>query len=126
LRQEEEYYRLQAAELLVTVAEKFPASEVNVDELIRDKDLGVRVYAAKIHWRNHKSAETVVPVLTDALDRKKHQSYYYPPILNTALSELGDIGSQARSARSAVATLTNDPNPQVAKLASETLKKLGE
>jgi hypothetical protein len=68
----------------------------------------------------------VVPVLVDALDRKKHQSYYYPQILNAALSELGEIGSEARAARSNVATLTNDPNPQVAKLASDTLNKLGK
>jgi HEAT repeat protein len=126
LRQEEVYYRLQAAKLLVTVAEKFPANEINVDELIGDKDVGVRVYAAKIHWRNHKKAEVVVPVLVDALNRKKHQSYHYPEILNAALSELGDIGSGARAARNDVATLTNDPNPQVAKLAADTLNKLGK
>jgi HEAT repeat protein len=126
LRQEEYYYRLQAAQLLVAVAGKFPANEVKVEELIRDKDLGVRVYAAKIHWRKHKSADAVVPVLTEALDRKKHQSYYYPEILNAALSELGEIGSEARAARSDVATLTQDPNPQIAKLATDTLNKLGK
>jgi HEAT repeat protein len=124
LRQEEDYYRLQAAGLLVAVAEKFPADEINVDELIRDKDVGVRVYAAKIHWRNHKNAEAVVPVLADALDRKPYQSYYYWEILNAALRELGDMGSEGRAARSDVAKLTNDPNPQVAKLAADTLNKL--
>jgi HEAT repeat protein len=126
LRQEEYYYRLQAAQLLVGVAERFPSNEIKVDELIHDKDLGVRVYAAKIHWRNNKKAEVVLPVLTDALDRKKHQSYYYEQILSTALSVLGDIGSEAHAASSAVAALTHDPNPRIAQLATDTLNKIGE
>jgi hypothetical protein len=125
LRQEEDYYRLQAAQLLAAVAERFPANPVNVDELLRDKDVGVRVCAARIDWRNSKRAETVVPVLTEALDRKKHQSYYYEEIVRAALSGLGDIGNQALAASNDVSRLTQDPNPQIAKLAAETLIKLG-
>ena len=124
LRQEENYYRLQAAQLLVQVAEKFPENAINVAELLGDKDLGVRVYAAKIQWRNNKQPEAVLPILVDALDRKKYQSYYYEQILSAALGELGDLGSEARPARSSVATLTQDPNPKIAKLAAETLSKL--
>jgi HEAT repeat protein len=124
LRQQEDYYRLQAAQLLVSVAGKFPESSINVDEWLRDKDIGVRVYAAIIDWRNNKRPNVVVPVLVDALDRKKHQSYYYEQIIRVALGALGDIGSEARAARSDVARLTNDPNPQIAKLAADTLSKL--
>lgn len=124
LRQEEEYYRLQAAQLLVVVAEKFPATTINVDQLLHDKDVGVRVCAAKIDWRNNQRAEIVVPVLTEALDRKKHQSYYYEEILRAALNELGDIGSPAHAATNEVGVLIHDPNPQIAKLAAETLTKL--
>jgi len=124
LRQEEEYYRLQAAELLVAVAEKFPTAAINVDGLLHDKDVGVRVCAAKIDWRNSKRAEIVVPILTEALDRKKHQSYYYEEILRAALGELGDIGSPAHAATNEVGMLIHDPNPQIANLAAETLKKL--
>jgi len=126
LRQKEDYYRLQAAQLLVNVAEKFPTNEVDVDDLIHDKELGVRVYAARIHWRNHRSREAVVPVLVDALDRKKYQSYYYPQILRAALSELGEIGIEAQAARTNVAALAKDPDPQIAQLAADTLNKLGE
>jgi hypothetical protein len=126
LRQEEDYYRLQAAQLLLPVAEKFPANEMNVDQLIRDRDLGVRVYAANVHWRLHRRAEVVVPVLVDALDRKKHQSYYYAQILTAALTELGDIGGEADAARNDIVALTRDPNPQIAKLATDTLNKLGK
>jgi hypothetical protein len=125
LRQDEEYYRLQAGQLLVAVAEKFPAPTINVDELLHDKDVGVRVFAAKIDWRNHKRAEIVVPVLAEALDRNKHQSYYYEQILRAALGELGDIGSPAHAATNEVGKLIHDPNPQIAKLAAETLIKLG-
>jgi hypothetical protein len=64
--------------------------------------------------------------LADALDRKKYQSYYYPEILRAALDELGEIGSEARAARTDVAALTNDPDPKVAQLATDTLNKLGK
>lgn len=124
LGQEQDYYRLQAARLLVGVAERFPATDIPVDDLIADKDVGVRVYAAAIHWRNHRNAKAVVSVLAEALDRKKHQSYYYPQILSAALTQLGELGSEARAVRSDIETLTNDPNPQVSKLASDTLNKL--
>jgi hypothetical protein len=126
LRQEEYYYRLQAARLLVAVAEKFTVRENKVDQLIRDKDLGVRVYAAKIYWRNHKGPKAVVPVLAEALDGKKHQSYYYGEILSSALSQLGEIGPEARDAREDVQRLTHDPNPRIAQMAMDTLSKLGK
>jgi hypothetical protein len=126
LHQNEDYYRLQAAQLLVAVDGKFPTNEVRVDDLIHDKELGVRVYVAKIHWRNHGNPEAVVPVLADALDRKKYQSYYYPQILRAALGELGEIGAQAGAARTNVAALTKDPDPQIAQLATDTLIKLGK
>jgi HEAT repeat protein len=125
LQQEEEYYRLQAAQLLALVAEKYPVDEINLNELIHDKDVGIRVYTAKIHWRKNRRADVVVPVLTEALDRNKHQSYYYAEILPAALNTLGEIGIKARAAESTVSILTQDPNPNIAKLASETLRKIG-
>lgn len=126
LHQNEDYYRLQAAQLLVAVDGKFPTNEIGVDDLIHDKEVGVRVWAARIHWRNHRNAETVVPVLADALDRKKYQSYYFPQILRAALGELGEIGAEARAARAGVVVLTKDPDPQTARLATDTLIKLGK
>lgn len=126
LHQNEDYYRLQAAQLLVVVDWKFPTNGIGVDDLIHDKEVGVRVYAAIIDWRNHKNPEIVVPVLADALNRKKYQSYYYPQILRTALVELGEIGVEARAARPDVAALTKDPDPQVAQLATDTLNKIGK
>ena len=126
LSQEEDYYRLQAARLLVGVAERFPTNHINAEELIHDKELGVRVYAARIYWQNTRNSQAVVPILIDALDRKKYQSYYYGEILNAALEELGRIGSDARAAKSEVAKVAQDPNPQIAKLATATLSKLGE
>jgi hypothetical protein len=126
LQREENYYRLQAAQLLAVVAEKYPVDEINLNELIQDKDVGIRVYTAKIHWRKNKRADLVVPVLTEALDRNKHQSYYYAEILPAALNALAEIGADARAAENAVRILTQDPDPRTAKLATETLRKIGQ
>jgi hypothetical protein len=48
----------------------------------------VRIYAAKVHWGKNRQAQKVVPVLVEALDRSKHQSYYYAETLPVALSVL--------------------------------------
>ena len=125
LQREEDYYRQQAGRLLAVVAEKYPVDEINLNELIHDKDVGIRVYAAKMYWRKNKRAEVVAPVLTEALDRNKHQSYYYAEILPAALNALGEIGADARAAESAVNILMQDPDPNIAKLATETLGKIG-
>jgi hypothetical protein len=42
------------------------------------------------------------------------------------LSQLGDMGNQACAASNDVAQLTHDPNPQIAKMAAETLDKIGK
>jgi hypothetical protein len=99
-------------------------NEIDLEALIHDKEVGVRVYAAKIHWRKKRQAEADVPVLVEALDRSKHQSYYYMEILPAALNALGEIGKDARAAEGDVLALTKDPNPAIAKLASETLVKI--
>lgn len=124
LQQEEYYYRLQAAQLLTLVSEKYPVDEINLNDLIHDKDVGIRVYAAKIYWRKRRQPELIVPILTEALDRNKHQSYYYAEILPVALNTLREIGADARAAESAVSSLTRDPDPKIAKLATETLSKI--
>jgi hypothetical protein len=124
LHQEEIYYRLQAARLLTAVAKRYPVNEINFDALIHDKDIGVRVYGATIHWRKNRQANVVVPVLIEALDRTRHQSYYYAEILPAALSALGEIGPEARGAVEDLAAVAQDPNPTVAKLASDALAKI--
>ena len=125
LDQTEDYYRIQAARLLATVIEKHPVNELNLDSLIRDRDVGVRVYAAKIHWQKNRQAETVVPVLIESLDRSKHQSYYWDiEIQPVALAVLRDIGAEAHEAIGTLENLTHDPNPAVVKLASEALVKI--
>ena len=125
LDQPEDYYRLQAAELLVTVAQKYPVPEVNLDAVIRHQDVGVRVYGSKIHWLKNRQADVVVPVLVEALDRAKHQSYYYAQIQPAALGLLAEIGPAAKAAVPALHKTEQDPNPAVVKLASETLRKIG-
>ena len=124
LNQKEYSYRIQAARLLVMVSEKYPVNEVDLDALIHDPDLGVRVYAAKIHWRKNRLAKAVVPVLMESLDRSKHESYYYAETLPVSLAVLGDIGPEAHEAVGVLEKLLSDPNPSVAKSASEALARI--
>lgn len=124
LRQDEVYYRIQAAQLLTAVGDKFPLDGIDLEALIHDKEVGVRVCGALVHWRKNKQARAVVPVLIEALDRNKYQSYYYAEILPTALKALGEIGPEARDAAEGLTTVTRDPNPTVAKLAAEALAKV--
>lgn len=126
LRQEEVYYRIQAARLLMIVGSKYPLEGIDLDALIHDKEVGVRVCGAIIHWRKNKQAAAVVPVLIESLDRNKYQSYYYAETLPIALKALAEIGPEARAAEAALRTVTRDPNPAVAKLAADALAKIGE
>jgi len=124
LKQTEYYYRIQAARLLVMVNETYSVDEVDLDVLIRDPDLGVRVYAAKIHWRKNRQAKVLVPVLIESLDRSKHESYYYAETLPVSLTVLGDIGPEAHDAVGVLEKLLSDPNPSVVKSASEALARI--
>jgi len=126
LRQGEPYYRLQAAELLVMVGAKYPLDGVDLESLLHDEDVGVRVNCALAHWLKNKRAEAVVPVLAEALDRNKHQSYYYAQILPTALRALAAIGPEARDATGPLTVVAHDPNPMIAKLAAEALAKIAK
>jgi hypothetical protein len=124
LKQEEEYYRIQAAQLLSAVGEKHTLENVDLNALLRDANLGVRVHSACAHWRHYHQAQAVVPVLVDALDRNRHQSYYYAQILSVALGALGRIGPEAGDAAAAVTEATHDPDPNIAELATGTLKRI--
>lgn len=124
LRQEEGYYRIQAARLLMSVGSKHSLDGVDLDALLQDKDVGVRVYSAIAHWQVNKHPAVVVPVLAEALDRNKHQSYYYSEVLPAALKALGEVGAEAHGAAEAVIALTHDPNPTIANLATNVLAKI--
>jgi hypothetical protein len=124
LAQPEDYYRLQAARLLNQVCEKhFASDDTFLNRLVRDVDIGVRVYAALIHWRKHHDATIAGPILVDALDRKKHQSYYYDiEILPAAIKGIGALGPNGKDATAALENMTHDPNTKVADAASAALK----
>jgi hypothetical protein len=124
LRQEEIYYRIQAAGLVAMLQEKYSLTNINAGVLIQDQEVGVRVYGARVHWRIHHDANVVVPVLAEALDRTKHQSYYYAEILPVALKALGEIGPEAQGAVSALDPMRHDPNPVIAKLTTATIEKI--
>jgi len=124
LSRSEDYYRLQAARLLVMVSEKYSVEEADLDTLINDANLGVRVYAARILWQNKHQAKAVVPILIDSLDRSKHQSYDYAEIQPVALRVLSDIGPGAREAVGPLEKLLSDPNPTIVNLASNALASI--
>ena len=72
LSQTEDYYRLQAARLLTMVSYKYSLHDLDLDELIHDANVGVRICAAKIHCRKYRRAQAIVPILIESLDRSKH------------------------------------------------------
>jgi HEAT repeat protein len=122
----ENYYRIQAARLMAQISEKHTVNEMNLNALLRDDFVGVRIYAAKAHWLTRRNPAEVVPVLIEALDPAKHQSYYYPEAQRIALETLRDIGPAAKPAIDVLEQMKTDPNPTVRKLVAETLKRIQE
>src|SRR5207249_4569233 len=64
LHQPENYYRLQTARLLTAAGDRCPINDIDLEALLHDADVGVRIYAAKIHWHKNREAHVVVPILT--------------------------------------------------------------
>jgi hypothetical protein len=130
LSRTEDYYRLQAARLVVRLGEKWKAEvaeKVNIPAMLNHEDIGVRICGAQLYWMGagaNRKAEVIMPVLTDALNGKKHQSYDYPEIQETTLRLLGEVGSEAKVAVSLLEELEKDVNPNVAKMAKETREKI--
>jgi hypothetical protein len=130
LSAEEDYYRLQAARLIVRLCDKWKAAvadKVSVPGMLGHADLGVQVCDAQVYWNTQgekRQAGLILPVLLDALNAKKHQSYYYPEIQTTALNLLSEMGPQARPALAPLRELEKDVNPAVAKRATQTREKV--
>jgi HEAT repeat protein len=124
LNRGENYYRIQAARLFAIVNEKHPVEGRYLEVLLGSPDVAVRVYAAKIHWHENQNAAAIVPILTEALNQTKYQSYNYPEVQSVALKALGDVGSEAHEAITILEKIARDPNPNVAKQASEALAKI--
>jgi len=121
---EEDYYRLQAARLLARLGEKQSLDGIDLQALLRDRDVGVRIYAAKAHWHKNHEAVAVVSVLSESLDSAKYQSYYYAETQPVALAALGEIGPEAKDAVGALEKLLSDPNPAIVGLTSNALMNI--
>jgi HEAT repeat protein len=126
LNAQEIYYQIQAAQLLTKLGEKHSLEGAALDALLRDRDVNVRIHAAKAHWRKHRQAGIVVPVLIESLDRSKYESYYYSFSQPVALSVLGEIGPEAKNAMAPLEKLLRDPNPEVVKQAAAALKQIAK
>src|SRR5262249_22043517 len=120
----ERFHRLQAVDILCELAEKYSVEGIDFGELLKNDYVLVRVYAAKELWLKKRNATELVPVLVDALDRSKYQEYHYSDIQSTALEVLGMIGPQATGAAKTLELLKTDPDPVVAKAATETLRRI--
>jgi len=53
----------------MAVGRRYPLDGIDLDALMLDKEVGVRVCGAILHWRKNKQATGVVPVLIEALDQ---------------------------------------------------------
>lgn len=69
-------------------------------------------------------AAVAVPILVEALDRAKHQSYYFAQTQPVALAALAEIGPEAAEAVPALESLRDDPNPSITNLAWRALGKI--
>jgi hypothetical protein len=124
LTRPEDYYRIQAARLLATISERFTIDDSFLNPLLTDSDVNVRIYGAKIHWTKHHDAKIATPILVEALDRQKHQSYWYEYNIHVAFETLRDIGPAARDAIHTLEKAANDPNPKIVTLATAALHKI--
>ena len=124
LNASEDYYRLQAAKLLALACEKHPLSKVDLDQLLKSPEVGLRVYGAKVHWLKNRQAQTAVPILVEALDRSKHQSYSYAEVQPVAIQTLRDMGPAAQAAIGALESLSTDPNREVVAKAAEAISQI--
>ncbi|HEX7860148.1 MAG TPA: HEAT repeat domain-containing protein [Verrucomicrobiae bacterium] len=118
----EDYYHIHGARLLAQLSERGAVDAKGVEEMLASAQVGVRVYGAKVHWKVNRKVEVALPILIEALDQKKHQSYYYPEIQRAALTTLREMGPEGAPAKEKLQELRSDPNPEVVKLVYEIVK----
>jgi hypothetical protein len=106
----------EAARLVGQLTENSTMKSSEIDELIRDEDIGIRVYGAKMRWRQNHQSAAVVPILIDALDHVETM-----PI---ALKLLAEVGPEASETIPALEKLTSDPDLEIAALAVAALKQI--
>jgi HEAT repeat protein len=102
--------RLKAARILGSLGEEAAAAAPALTAAVQDKDLDVRLAAAKGLWNVTKTADVVVPAFVDLLEQARVGGLMAGEVrrryLQTVMEALSRIGPPATAATAAVPALT--------------------
>lgn len=95
---------------------------------LRDKQMDIRLGAAKALWNTTKKADLVVPVLVDLLDEKwatgQESSEARRRFLQTVMEALWRIGPAAKAAIPALAAKAKDKNRLISEAALSAMREI--
>jgi HEAT repeat protein len=116
-----------ALRTLGSLGELGAAAVPEVTRLLRDRDLDLRLAAAKSLWNITRKADGVVPVLVGLLESKRTTEAngdVRRRFLQTVIEALRRIGPPARAAIPALTRKTRDPNRLVSESATSALREI--
>jgi HEAT repeat protein len=120
--------REKAARTLGCLGEMAAEAVPALTTALHDKDLDVRLAAAKGLWNISKNAEVVAPVLVDLLEEKRaaasDASESRRRYFQTVIEALWRIGPLAKAAIPILNDLTKDPNRHISESALNALKRI--
>jgi HEAT repeat protein len=96
--------------------------------ILRDKNTGVRLAAAKAYWHITKNVAVAIPVFVDLLGEKSASAYDDAEtrrrFIQSVIESLGRIGPPAQGAVSALTAKTKDKNRLISESALTALKEI--
>jgi hypothetical protein len=120
--------REKAARILGSIAEVAAAAVPGLTKTLRDKNLEVRLAAAKSLWRITKNPDVVIPEFVDLLSEKWASSFEpgdsRRKFLQAVMESLGRIGPPAKAAIPALTDRTKDKNRLISECAFTALKEI--
>lgn len=128
LEADEPLAREKAARTLGAIGELAINAAAALEEVLKDKELAVRLAAAKGLWNISKNADAVVPVLSELLGGKA-----LPPsdhvdarrmFLQSVIEALCRIGPPAKGAMAALTRKTKDENRLIRESAQRALREI--
>jgi HEAT repeat protein len=99
---------------------KYEKELPQISILLKDKDMGTRVHAARALAFMGDKAKSQIPELVEALDDKESQ------VVVQVLIALGAMKSAAERATSAIKRMLQHPDPAVKQAANNALNEIGE
>lgn len=120
--------REKAARILGSFGELAIESVPALTSTLHDKDLNVRLAAAKGLWNVGKKADSVIPVLADLLEDKWAAAFEPGEsrrrFLQSVIESLGRIGPPAKAAIPALTHKTKDKNRLISESALNAIKEI--